>query len=514
MRNKHDKCKFEGESWDEQLLLTSTKARESATANNGAANWESVKRAVSASEPPRVSDIGAHCKFIQKYAGHAHQHLDDMLDYLDVAMPEGRIVSGNTFSIINGLKFTPTEMMPRFMHACIIVQACGTKSREHVGLTISEGQLKSIQNQKKSLALKAEMTIKKGYELIAKVPRVQKNLATTAVGKLQKDLVHFVLELSNLEYDRQAYTTIDDISKAFLEHMIGIDPQHQTQSKSKAEVDTITAIKYTADGGNNAGQVTVSNLGFKVGDIIEHRKTQDAQFKIVYVNDDGSAGVARIDSHGEPVNTLTNMTMDTLISDHRHAKHKIELYDGYPENTALDSDEFNLVVQRGAVVFAIKRLAANTGYSIVTFRLQKYPTSRVFALESVRAGKLRVVPVTHKFGDLVEKKEIVASLHVFVDGAKMMINRNVSDTSLCEFFVMRTASDKKDANMQIEWFEELVKVDTDTSIAVKVPCAVNFEDVAADTEIVLYKPATKTVAAKQKGTNVVLESAKKAKTAE
>ena len=99
----------QGESWDEQLLLTSRKAIDSARASsNGKPDWDSVKRAVAASEPPRVNDIPAHCKYIQRYGGGSdHKYLMDMLTYLDKAMLEGRIVSGNFLDKLSSLKLPP-----------------------------------------------------------------------------------------------------------------------------------------------------------------------------------------------------------------------------------------------------------------------------------------------------------------------------------------------------------------------------------------------------------------------
>ena len=86
---KSNQKHLQGESWDEQLLLTAAKALESADANNNKTDWHVVKRSVAASAPPRVNDIPSHCKFIHKYSGRNNEHLMDMISYLDLAMPEG-----------------------------------------------------------------------------------------------------------------------------------------------------------------------------------------------------------------------------------------------------------------------------------------------------------------------------------------------------------------------------------------------------------------------------------------
>lgn len=128
-----------------------------------------------------------------------------------------------------------------------------------------------------------------------------------------------------------------------------------------------------------------------------------------------------------------------------------------------------------------------------------------------KADKLRVVPLSHKFGEPLQRGS-EGQLHVVADGVKLPITRNVSDKSISEFFVMRTVYEKKFANMELEWFEVTVKVDTDKSVLVKVPCAVNFKAIEPNDELVLFKTSPKKVE-KDKVTMVNLEpQAKKHKT--
>jgi len=55
-----------GESWDEQLLLTTLKVVETAkTSNNKQPDWNYVERFVASSDHPRVIDIPAHIKFLK-----------------------------------------------------------------------------------------------------------------------------------------------------------------------------------------------------------------------------------------------------------------------------------------------------------------------------------------------------------------------------------------------------------------------------------------------------------------
>ena len=94
-------------------MLTSTKAIESARGSaTGTTDSDAVKRAVAASEPPRVNDIPAHCKFLQRYGGTDHKFLMDMLAYLDTAMPDGRIVSSNFLEKLASLILPSNDLGP------------------------------------------------------------------------------------------------------------------------------------------------------------------------------------------------------------------------------------------------------------------------------------------------------------------------------------------------------------------------------------------------------------------
>lgn len=494
-------------------MLTSSKALESAN-EGGVTDWDKVKRAVAASEPPRIQDIISHSKFLQRYAGPKHSYMKSTLEYLDLAMPEGRIVSGNFFEKLAGLKCPPTEMIPRLMHACVITQACGDKHRENVGATITESQLKSLHTTNRAIALSAEMTIVKGFELASKANHLPIATKVKALGELQRDLVLLVLDIQE---SGKEYETIDDVSKVFLGKLL--DPRTSSiTTEGVASPQATTTITYTEDG-HNAGRLTVTNLGFKPKDIIEPKKSTegcDEQYEIQYINDDGSAGVSRINPFGTvTVNVpLKHLQMNQLVNDYRAAKHKIELYEDYPDNKASESDAFTHALQRGAVVFAMHRLQTEKKYPTCTFSLQKHPTSRVFlgGSESThKANKLRVVPLSHKFGEPLQRGS-EGQLHVVADGVKLPITRNVSDKSISEFFVMRTVYEKKFANMELEWFEVTVKVDTDKSVLVKVPCAVNFKAIEPNDELVLFKTSPKKVE-KDKVTMVNLEpQAKKHKT--
>ena len=482
-----------GESWDEQLLLTAAKARESADANNNKTDWQVVKRSVAASAPPRVNDIPSHCKFISKYSGPKNKHLMDMISYLDLAMPEGRIVSGVFLEKLATLKSAPNEMIPRIAHACVIAQACGDKERESCGNTIGDANVKSLTTSCKENALKGEAILNNAYAMLDGAGLDGKRKGTLAVGEFQHDLILFIFGLSD-EYEK-----MDDIMEAFLKKIVTGEGTQPSASTTASGPSMSTAVHYTPDG-NDAGRATVLHYGFSIGTVIEPKKVEeheDIQYAIKYINDDGSVGARLIEPSGGESKDITILDIDTLVKQYRKASKQIALLGGYPDNAAIDSDELQNMIVKGAVAFAIKRLVVDSAYTTMKWRVQKSPKERLVALNAADKKCLRVVPITHKLG--TDPSDDVIDV-VVVGGVKFLLQRNVSKDCCSEYFIMRVVHDKRDANMEIKIFTEIVE-----GITVKVACAVNFKDVKANGEVVLFKPAPTKAAAKSKAVVAVLE---------
>ena len=453
-----------------------------------------------------MNDVPAHCKFLQRYGGTDHKFLMDMLAYLDTAMPEGRIVSGNFLDKLATLKLAPKEMLPRVAHACVIVQACGEKERESVGSTLNEGHVKSLTTSRKAAALQGEGIMRRAYEM---VESMEPNRALTdGVGKLMQDIVLHIFELSD------TYESMDDILTVFLGSIgLGVESQAAPAAANgpKPAHAMPNEVRYTSDG-NDAGRITANNMGFSIGAVIEPKKVnedEDEQYLIKYVNDDGSVGAQRILPDGTEDKKITIIDIDNLITNHRHVQRRLSLLEGYPKSAAIDGDDFKASVLRGAVSLAVRRLSKDDSYTKISFRVQKHPKERLFALDSAEKGYLRVVPVTHKLA-VPDPSACGASADMAIaDGVKCVLQRNVSPSCASEFFVMRIVHEEKKANVKIRVFKE--KVD---GVDVGIPCALNFKPIVSGEEVVLFKPAPAKAAPKAKVVAAMLEPpAKKAKTA-
>ena len=114
------------------MLFTAHVAKQHIIGSHGKAvtDWDHVERAVAKSEPPRLKDVPAHVIFLKKYGGGLSQFMIlDTLKVLEELMPENRIVSGNFFESLASLKLPPDQLMPRMIHACVLLQATHKSER-------------------------------------------------------------------------------------------------------------------------------------------------------------------------------------------------------------------------------------------------------------------------------------------------------------------------------------------------------------------------------------------------
>ena len=156
---------FQGESWDEQLALTSSQARLSyEKTGNKRVDWDWVQHSVVASEPPRLQDVPAHMAFCKAWGGGESQpYMKKTFDYLNAVMPAGRIVSGSFLQKLASLKFPPRELAPIVVHACVMTQAVLSAEREQIGVSVTDNHVRSLVKEKKDMVMQAETTLKKQW---------------------------------------------------------------------------------------------------------------------------------------------------------------------------------------------------------------------------------------------------------------------------------------------------------------------------------------------------------------
>ena len=318
-----------GESWDEQLQNTSQKVIEYIAANpNKPIDWNWVTKQVVASEPPRVLDVPGHTAFLQKWGGGSRQQLImDTLDYINMAMPPGRIVSGSFFEKLGALKFAPGELddMAMVVHGCVMANATCPKDRENVGIAVSEAHVKSLMTTNKTAGLEAGKIIRRAASLI-KQPGFESSRHTVLLGEMMVNMALFIFKVE----DR--FKSLSEISEKFSCSLVGkanASPAATANKPASAadiiEFDTLS---------NNAGRLTAETSGFSVSGIVEPKKSTslDEMYEITYINDDGSCGLSRIQPDGSlDASSVTTVKLDDLVAKYKHSRNRIELYEGYTQ---------------------------------------------------------------------------------------------------------------------------------------------------------------------------------------
>ena len=505
---------WSGESWDEQLQMTIQFAKQSAGSNKkGSIDWDWVGKAVAKTEPPRVRDIPAHVAFLKLYGGGSKtQHMiERTMSYLELAMPSSRIVTGTFFEKLSAHKCSPSELIPHVLHGLIMMQACGPKTREDVGMTVTDPMVKSLQNANKAAAIKANTMIENMHQLADRAKDVSRNFIIKLVGDMTIELMKLVLDMDS------DYQSIDDVADAFAAALANPNEKLVRADKNDRREDESlpTQVEFSGSGGSDAGKITVLNSGFKTKGLIELKKSTaeaDKQWQLEYINDDGSAGAMPIKNDGAVDDVSQNMIiipLDKLINEYKPCKNRIELLSSYPEIQIIKSDRWKMFQLKSTIFCAMNMLIHDAGYVNLDVRVQKKPTNRVFSKSNAKEYCLRVLPLSDKMQE-PKTKSAESNVEVHVDDVKVHLLKVAEEECVSEFWQIRTEPKEKNCNMVVQTFEKSVKLRSSEQVLVKIPCAVNTVPINAGDELVLYvKPAPKAKAS-TKAVNLAVEpSAKK-----
>ena len=493
-------------------MTTITFATESFKSNKGTIDWSWVERATATSEPPRVEDIPMHISFLKKYGGSpSTMHLvHRTLQFLDLAMPSGRIVSGNFFGAISSLKLPPHELMPNTMHAVLMLHAVGEKCYENDARTIALPMVKSLATTLKAKALKVDTMITRMVEVAnsfrANGATLDNHEYTLLLGNASVELCKFVFDIDS------RFRSMDDVVSDFVYRITGAPPTTEASVEQLANADSSTLSHI--DGASNAGKVTLINAGFKVGSLLMLKASphnRDVQFELIYINDDGSVGMSAVRSDGETDKSeVMTETLDNIVDKYRVMSHlkRIELLEGYPRNKASDSKIMHEQYLEAIVILGLRKLSEAKGFDAVDFRIQVKPTVRLISLVAIEAGRLRIIPFTprivhadrHK-GDapkgIHEKVTIVDVKSDKVFGT-VYLSKYLDKDYASEFWYADSRESRKDCNCKLEDTSVLVM---NNAYRIDLCCLVNTRAIAKDEQILYFKEKPKKV---ETGAKVVM----------
>ena len=333
------------------------------------------------SEPPRLKDVPAHVKCLKKYGGGISQFLIlDTLKVLEELMPDNRIVSGNFFEFLTTLKLPPDQLMPRMIHACVLLQATHKSERECVGNVVTHAHVKSLASDKlKAKALHCNDVLNKAAELAAAMPEgVSSTQVSVEIGRTAIELAKCIFGLDS------TFKSIDDISKSLVDKLaFGKSASSVAETQKDAEV-TQNVFEFQPDGScTNAGKITAQGVGFEKSTLIEPKRNNtfdDSQYAIAYINEDGSASVKKILSDGSEAKEIIVIKLDDLIANYKQCKSRIKLCNEYPANYAEGSDAMQQIVDKGSIAMAFRKACSDSRYNG-----DRLPCSAVSQQQVVRA---------------------------------------------------------------------------------------------------------------------------------
>ena len=245
------------------------------------------------------------------------QHLNARtLEYLNMKMPQGRLITGNFFGKLCALKFTPEDMtnMTLTVHGCLLANAVGQKERESVGTTITDQFIKSLMGPNRAKGLIAGSIIQRADEILRK-KNITGRRAVELYGDISVQLVNRIFDVD------ESCPSLEAVSRHFIEGMLGVERAPASSGTKKPESASANGIvEHTTGSNSNVGRITLESVGFRTGMLVERKhidKAIDEQWEICYVNDDGSVGLANIKADGttdlESTKVVT-MKLDDVVT--------------------------------------------------------------------------------------------------------------------------------------------------------------------------------------------------------
>ncbi len=122
----------------------------------------------------------------------------------------------------------------------------------------------------------------------------------------------------------------------------------------------------------------------------------------------------------------------------------------------------------------------------MSFRIQKDPVMRVFALEDKIKDSMVIVPATTKF----DMKQGVCGIEICVGKDKVYASSSTSPKCFSEFWALRRSHEKKQCNCDMTNRKTTVVGARGVEVTVTIPCVKNTKAISKDDELVLYVPAS------------------------
>ena len=194
----------------------------------------------------------------------------------------------------------------------------------------------------------------------------------------------------------------------------------------------------------SAGKTSMIASGFEVGKNVElnaaakgdkkNATDGDAQFRIAYINDDGSIGLNKINFDGLPMPDVVVVSFADAQAKYKPSRVPIEMMANYPGNVAHESDAWTEFLHQTIASTAMHTMLHEFGPPPI-FMIQSKPVMRVRAINAFSKGALVVVSVCSRFtAPRGSGFEVVMSLNV-PDNPRVALAPLQSESNVSPFFL-------------------------------------------------------------------------------
>ena len=505
----------QGETWSEQLSSIGNRASQQ-LASGQKVDWKKIAKDQAKTQPPCVGDILAHVKLCQIYGGGKKMlFVRELTEFLRLTMRRNRVVSGDFISKLASMGQAPDSLTPRVIMACIKTNATCDEVKGFMGSLISTADVAALKKKGREMQ-QAESTIARTRALMDdhKIADIDK------IGRFEMALLKCILEKQKHWTEGQ---TLESLTEEFAREILPAAPA-AAPAPSSTSCITGDVLQYDELTGQavSAGKTSMIASGFEVGKNVElnaaakgdkkNSTDGDEQFRIAYINDDGSIGLNKINFDGLPMPDVVVVSFADAQAKYKPSRVPIEMMANYPGNVAHESDAWTEFLHQTIASTAMHTMLHEFGPPPI-FMIQSKPVMRVRAINAFSKGALVVVPVCSRFtAPRGSGFEVVMSLNV-PDNPRVALAPLQSESNVSPLFCMRKTTDTNHANMQLSDTKVTVVANflPQVEVEVVIPVAVNIVAIKPGDELVLQVAvAPKKVGARECGSVLVASKRLKA----
>ena len=401
------------------------------------------------------------------------------------------------------LNFAVDELCPRLVHAIVKTQA--TCPTEYVtGQTchyLNRSDAKLLTGKLQKQAQDAEALLVRGREMVTH-SRGGHDMSME-LGQWDCQVVKALFGKISRNGNN---VTVQEVASEWLEAMFtsptNKEPKVEAASSSASFIETVEF------GGTstNASLITMKNLGFKAGVVIEPKVRVKGtvvvqQMKVAYVNDDGSVGMHAINELGNVVDTqLHVLTMQKCIDTYKMAQSVINV----DERTHIKHGRAKTLFIESLVLTSIHQSFHEDHDSI---RMQTAPTRAMINTQDVASGTVVFRPMvqsvkydsaaTEKPATVANDMAYVASTPTWkgdtIEATVKLVAMTGDKSEYCPYWMVCTTADKDAANLTLAYTTvDCTVKGTMGTVSVTLPCVKTTKAVKAGERFLIFKePPTK-----------------------